>query len=223
MRMSPSFHYLRDIWLPLLQRCGVDASIGLEAWGWFPVGRGSVQVAIRGVRGQTLAPLDLSRRERLLAISGTAVAANLPSHIPQRMAARARELLADLGVTIDIEELTVQAACPGAGLFLTAQYRNLACGFSALGERGKPAEIVADEAVTALRAHHSGPGVVDVHLADQLLVPMAIANGVSRLRVERVTRHLLTNAWVVERFGLARISVEEQGDGGLVSILPQAG
>ena len=78
---------------------------------------------------------------------GRAVAANLPSHIPQRMADRARSLLAQAGIDARIEPLRVRAASPGAGLFLSAEYERVHGGFGALGERGKASEVVAEEAV----------------------------------------------------------------------------
>ncbi len=61
-----------------------------------------------------LKPLELEDRGPLLRIFGRAVAANLPAHISQRMADRARNLLAVLGADLQIEPLRVRAACPGA-------------------------------------------------------------------------------------------------------------
>ena len=110
-----------------------------------------------------------------------------------------------LELPLRIEPRVVRAACAGAGIFLTASYRGIDCGFAALGARGKPAEDVAAEAVESLLAHHRAAGAVDVHLADQLLVVLALADGPSRYTVPQVTRHLTTNAWLVEQFGLAHV------------------
>jgi RNA 3'-terminal phosphate cyclase (ATP) len=74
--------------------------------------------------------LIIARQGPLLRIVGRAVAASLPAHIPQRVADRARSLLAGLGVELPVEPL--RAVCPGAGLFLAAEYTDLSCGFSAL-------------------------------------------------------------------------------------------
>src|SRR6516165_3219646 len=76
-----------------------------------------------------------------------------------------------------IDPLPVRAACPGAGIFLLAEYETLAASFSALGRQGKPSEAVADEAVAALREHHVSKAAVELHLADQLLLPLASATG----------------------------------------------
>lgn len=224
MRWSPPFDYLRDIWLAALHGLGIDAEVKLDAWGWFPIGQGQIRATIRGRGDRIPRPADLLDRGALLEIAGRAVAANLPAHIPQRMADRAGRLLAGLGVPVAIEPLRVRAACAGAGIFLAARYEAIACGFSALGARGKPAELVAEEAVAALVAHRDGGAALDEHLGDQILAPLAVAGGPSRFSVERISRHLETNAWLVERFGLARVGLESKADGtGLVTVTPLDG
>lgn len=225
MAWSPTFDYVRDIWLPLLARLRIEAAVELLAWGWFPVGKGLVRARIRG-RGKAAAalePLELHDRGGLLRISGRAVAANLPSHIPQRMTNRARTLLLPLGVEVVIEEQQVRAACPGAGLFLTSEYDNTKCGFSAIGEVGKPSEQVAEEAAAELRRHHASGAALDRHLGDQILLPLCFAHGPSRFSVQELARHLHTNAWVIEKFGAAAITLRSMPSGiGDVTVVPGA-
>jgi RNA 3'-terminal phosphate cyclase (ATP) len=217
---SPPFDYVRDVWLPMLARLGIEASVTLAAWGWYPVGKGEVCVRIRA-GSATLKPIVIEERGPLLRIVGRAVAANLPAHVPQRMADRARSLLAGLGVGLRIEPLRVRAACPGAGLFLTAEYADLNCGFSALGALGKPAEEVAAEAAEALLRHHASQAALDRHLGDQILAPLCFADGPSRFTVEEITRHLETNTRVIEQFGVARIVAERSStDIGHVTVTP---
>ena len=117
----------------------------------------------------------------------------------------------------------LHAACPGAGLFLTAEYEHVRCGFSALGVRGKPAEEVAEDAAHALLRHRALGAALDQHLADQIVVPLALATERSVFSVERITRHLETNAWVIERFGLADMHFEPNSTGGgIVTVSPVA-
>ena len=223
MAWSPPFDYVRDVWLPMLSRLGVEASVELANWGWYPVGKGEVRARIRGLGGHPamLRPLELEKRGSLRRIFGRAVAANLPAHIPQRMADRARTLLAVLGVDLFIEPLRVHAACPGAGLFLTAEYANLNCGFSAIGAIGKPSEQVAEKAAGALLDHHASGAALDRHLGDQILLPLCFSSDPSRFSVQEITRHLETNAWLIERFGVARVVSESGPSGtGLITLTP---
>jgi len=216
--MSPSYDYVHDVWLPTLARMGVRAELSLVRSGWYPVGRGEVRLRIEGA--EKLLPLRLEHRGPLRAVTGRALAANLPAHICERMAAHARYLLEQAGMAAEIETVVMKAACPGAGLYLTAHYENSLAGFGAQGKRGKPAEQVAEEACFALLQHYRSGAALEQHLADQLILPAALCRGESIFGVERISPHLVTNAWVVERFGLARIDIVPAADGtGFVKIL----
>jgi RNA 3'-terminal phosphate cyclase (ATP) len=81
-------------------------------------------------------------------------------------------------------------------------------GFTSLGELGKPAEQVAEEAVQDLQVYLEAGAAVDRYLADQLVLPLALAEGASCFSTEAVTEHLMTNAWVVNRFLPGRVRVE---------------
>lgn len=213
MAWSPSFHYIRDVWLPTLSRMGVAARTELIRSGWYPAGGGTVRARIEGSGGLPLAPFTLLDRGALQRVRGIALAANLPAHIPQRMTDRAHALLTEAGIPSEIQAQRVRATSPGAGIFLTATYEHSVAGFTALGERGKPSEIVAEEAVAALRAHHESGAAVDRHLADQLILPAALADGETVYMTGSVDRHLESCAWVVEQFGIAKIRIEREKDG----------
>lgn len=201
---SPPFDYVHDVWLPTLARMGARATASLVTSGWYPVGQGEVEVTVTGAGG-ALSPLTVVERGRLHHVSGRAIAASLPAHIAARMANRASACLREVGIEARIEARRLRAACPGAGIFLATTYDSAICGFSALGERGKPAETVAEEAVGAFLSFHRSDAAVDAHLADQMILPMALASGQSKFTTPRLTNHLATNAWVVEQFGVADV------------------
>ena len=84
--------------------------------------------------------------------------------------------------------------------------------FIGLGERGKPAEAVADEAVNELLAFEDAEGAaVDPYSADQLLIPLSLAPGQSEYTVSAVTEHLRTNARTIAAFLDREIRIEEAG------------
>jgi RNA 3'-terminal phosphate cyclase (ATP) len=219
---SPTFEYVHDVWLPALAEMGVEAQIELRRCGFHPVGRGEIHATIRGAAPAGLASLDRRRRGPLLRVGGIAVSHGVPAHVRQRMIARARVLLEAESIPADFESKEVDSACAGVAFFMTAFYESSRAGFGALGERGKPAERVADEAVHALLAFHRSAAAVDMHLADQLLVVAALARSPSVLAVECVTSHLTTNAWVIEQLGLAKVTTTAPDRGPpLVTIDPR--
>ena len=90
-----------------------------------------------------------------------------------------------------------------------AKYENMAASFSGYGRLGKPSEAVADEAVAAFYEHHASDAAVELHLADQLLLPLSLAAGISTFTTPRSTSHLMTNAWNIGQFAIADISIEQ--------------
>jgi RNA 3'-terminal phosphate cyclase (ATP) len=219
---APSISYLEHVFSPTLARMGVGAQVELMRWGFYPAGGGEVQVRIMGWEG-ALRPILLTERGKLQRIWGTAAVTNLPAHIPQRMAARACNVLAEEGLQAQVEPRRLRGVGPGAGIFLFAEYvaspsgEAATAGFTAYGRKGLPAERVAEMACQEILAHHRSGAPVDPHLADQLVLPMALADGESQVRTSQVSQHLLTNVWVVRKF-LAR-DVRVEGELGAPGIL----
>jgi len=215
---APSVDYLKEVFLPTAARMGIRAEIELVAWGFYPVGGGEVQVRIEG-RAGPLAPLRLTERGPLRRVWGFGVAANLPSHIPQRIANRARNVLRGAGLPADVQARRVRSAGPGAAVFLFAEYEGVAAGFAAYGRKGLPSDKVAQAACDELLAHHRTGAPVDPHLADQLVLPAALAQGTSIIVTSAVTGHLLTNLSVVQAFLPVEVEVEgKKGAPGRVTI-----
>lgn len=213
---SPPFPYIEQVLLPLLERMGLGASLTLRRWGYYPKGGGLVEGKIQP---STLHPLILTRRGPLGEIVGISAVAGLPKRVAERQRDQALSRLRPLGVPCRIELESVEARSPGTILFLLVECEGGRAGFSSLGEKGKPAEHVADEACDQVFAYLQRAGVADPHLADQLLLPMALASGSSSVATTRVTEHLLTNQWVVDQFLPGRVRVEgRMGEPGLVSV-----
>jgi len=204
---APSVSYLERVFLPVLAQMGARVEIELARWGFYPAGGGEVRVRIAGgVRA--LSSLQLTERGELRQVWGTAAVTNLPAHIPQRMAARARNVLAEAGLSAHVEPSRLRGDGPGAGIFLFAEYAHAPAGFTAYGRQGLPAERVAEMACEELLAHHRAGCPADPYLADQLVLPLALAEGESWLVTSRISQHLLTNVWVVCQFLARELIVE---------------
>ena len=217
---SPCFHYLDLHWLPLLRRLGIDADLALLLAGFYPQGNGQVRATIRPV--SRIEPLRLPERGALRRIRGISAAANLDMAIAERQRDRALERLRSKHKGVEIELLDLPARTKGTFLLLLAEFKHSTACTVGLGALGKRAEQVADEACLWLEKFLAGTGAVDEYLADQLLLPLAFADGESRFRTAHVTEHLRTNAEVIRAFGVAEIIVEKsQGGSGLVRVGPR--
>lgn len=219
---SPPAPYIAQVYLPILQSMGVQATVEIRAWGWYPRGGGELELQVQGNGGGvgSLKPIQLSERGALRQVKGLAIVTELPSHIPQRMASRAQNLLEQAQLKAQVQPRRERGVGPGAGIFLTAEYEQTQTGFGAVGKIGLPAEEVAAIATQELLAFHQNNAPVDVHLADQLLLPAALAAQPSQYRVTEISTHLLTNAWVIEQFGLAKVAIDQSTQ--LVTVTPSA-
>jgi len=223
---APSVSYLKHVFLPTLEQMGPRAEIELVQWGFYPVGGGTVRVRIAG-RGEAPEPICLTQRGEVERVWGIAAVTNLPSHIPQRMANRAQNVLAGEGLEARVEPRRLRGDGPGAGIFLFVQYEHVVAGFTSYGRKGLPAERVAEAACEDLLAHHRTGAPIEPHLADQLVLAMALAEPVageaqpaeSLLFTSEITQHLLTNTWVVQQFLDCAVSVEgQQGGPGTLTV-----
>ncbi len=205
VRWSPPFHYLEDVFFPVLKVMGVSVQARLERWGWYPKGGGILRVEIKPVN--ELKPISLIDRGVLRKIRGVSATSQLPRRVGDRQKEVAlRKLEKDLKMDAEIEVLhDVPSIGPGSFLFLVAESDGPYGGFSSLGERGKRAEEVAEEVVESLKDYLESDGCIDPYLADQLIPFISLARGHSLFTTTRMTEHLLTNIWVVQHFCSSRI------------------
>jgi len=219
VRWSPCYQYLDWQWAHYLTRCGYRLDLSLERAGFFPQGGGCLQASIHPV-GE-ISSLRLMERGDLRDIRGVSIACNLPQHVSERQRKQALGRLKTLGCGVEIEIDTMSAFNKGSILCLLAEFENGRACYFGLGERGLPAERVADHAVDQLLAFIESDGCVDQYLADQLLLPLAFAEGASEFRTSQISQHLLTNANVIRAFTSAKIELlGEVGESGTVIVEP---
>ncbi|MHB1318466.1 MAG: RNA 3'-terminal phosphate cyclase [Anaerolineae bacterium] len=217
---SPCYQYLTDVYLPLLERIGIECTVELGDWGWFPDGRGTLQATVHAADASRLNALELVRRGALTQVWALSAASNLPAHIIDRQRHQVDARLRSRHIRPKV--LALDAPSPGTGtvVFIAAQYEEITAGFTAFGRIRYPAERVADDAFEAFDAYRQTRAALDPHLADQVIMPLALASGISHLATSQVTAHLQTVAWLVGRFTGREIDVRGQiGSPGEVLIL----
>jgi RNA 3'-terminal phosphate cyclase (ATP) len=216
---SPPYDYLKRVYLPTLARVGVQAKVNIRKWGWYPIGGGEIEATIQGLGRASLAAIDLRQRGALQRVRGLSASSNLPKHIRVRQEGAALQALRSNGVNARIDVVDAPSKGKGTAVFLWADFEHASAGFTSLGELGKPAEQVAEEAAQDLLEFLEADGALERHLADQVVLPMALASGRSSFTTTTVTQHLLTNAWVVNQFFPEHVQVEgREGEAGLCDI-----
>lgn len=207
--MAPPFEHLARAFLPLLARMGARVVAVLERHGFYPAGGGRLRVQVEPAAGGRLAPLELLERGGLRGARARAVVANLPRHIAERELGRVRKTLGVADAALELAE--VESAGPGNVLSLELESDRLTEVVTGFGEKGVRAERVADLAIREAQRYLRSPAPVGEHLADQLLLPLALAGG-GAFRTLRPSSHLRTNVAVVRAFlPSLELRLEERG------------
>lgn len=205
--LAPPVDFLQQAWLPQLRRMGGRVELQLLRHGFVPAGGGELEAFIQP---STLQPLQLEQRGALLGRRAWALSAGLPEHVAERELRRVGNRLDLPWEHLSPVQLDEQYG-PGNVLLLEFVFEHLTELFSAFGQNSLRAEKVADLAIDQARDWLDSDAAVAEHLADQLLLPMALAGG-GRFTTVGMTEHLQSNIAVIEAFLPVRIDCQSLGD-----------
>lgn len=206
---APTFDFLELAYIPLLRRMGATVRLSLERPGFHPAGGGRVVVEVAPC--PALRALELATRGPVTRRSARAMVSMVPTSVALREIATLRRLLS---WSDDVLARPVGVANPiGAGNALVAvvESEHVTEVFSAIGERGISAEDVAGAVARDVQRYLASDVAVFEHLADQLMLPMALGQG-GVFRTVGLTEHARTQRDVLALFTDARIDVDEEGD-----------
>lgn len=204
---APPFDFLASTFLPILERMGVSVDARLERYGFYPGGGGRMTFGI--VPGPALRPLTLLHRG-----STRVHARGLVAALPESIAAREMTIVGErLGLERDLCRIETVDNCVGPGnvLLIVIEGESLTEIVTGFGIKGVSAERVASEACDEAERYLQSDVPVSSHLADQLLIPMALA-GAGSYRTVAPSAHTLSNAAVVRRFLDVPIAIETEAE-----------
>jgi RNA 3'-terminal phosphate cyclase (ATP) len=191
--MAPPFDALDRCFLPLLRRMGAQVSAQLERPGFYPAGGGRFRVQVESV--PSLSRLELLHRGEVRG-SARALVAGLPYEIGKRELGVVRERMGFAPESLQVEQ---PEGFVGNALMIELQSEAATELFTGFGERGVAAEQVAARAVDEAQAYLKADVPVGEHLADQLLLPIALAGG-GAFRTVAPSSHTCTQAETIGLF-----------------------
>jgi len=188
---SPPVDYFKNVTLRALRELGVYAELEVVKRGYYPKGGGFIRTHIKpsNIHGKEFAEV----RENVVGMSHCQ---NLPQHVAKRQADAAKNYLAKRGIKAEINVEVLKGFSTGSGITIWSGYK----GGSALGERGKRAEIVGEEAAKRFYNEFSCDGIFDRHLADQIMPFASVGRGKTSYTTTEVTLHQISNIYVIEQF-----------------------
>ncbi len=202
---APPFDFLAQTFLPLVNRMGANVHAALEQHGFYPAGGGKFRVRIDSA--STLRKIELLERGAITAQTARALVAHLPLDIAERellLLARKLQLPSD---AVRAEKI-VHSRGPGNAVFVAVESNHVTEIFTGFGERGVSAEAVANSVVKQVREYLTAEVVVGEYLADQLLIPMALAGG-GAFSTLPLSKHATTNIEIIKQFLAVDFVVEK--------------
>jgi RNA 3'-terminal phosphate cyclase (ATP) len=202
---SPPFDFLARSFLPLLGRMGAKVQLELASYGFYPRGGGEIRARI--APGERLGAIELPERGARVRGFAEAYVAAIPLHVAQRELQVIGRSLGFAQSDLLLRALPNDVG-PGNAVTITLEHEHVTEVFTGFGEKSVRAEEVAERAAAEARAYLAAGVPVGEHLADQLLLPMALGGGGSFVAA-RATPHLHSNAAVIERFTGRTVTVTQ--------------
>jgi len=161
-------------------------------------------------------PVKLEEAGQVTTMRGISVCTFLKDRrVADRQADAARKYLEARGFQADLE-VVYDASNPlqkGSSIVLWMETNTQArVGSDAIGELRKPSETVGREAAIDLVKGVEAKATVDVHLADMLVPYVALAEGTSKYLTRKITDHLDTNIWLMEKVLDVKFQINKVGD-----------
>jgi RNA 3'-terminal phosphate cyclase (ATP) len=206
--LAPPFDFLEHSFMPLIQRMGPQVELELRTPGFFPAGGGRFHARIEPVK--RLSALHLPERGAIRTRNARVWLSKLSSDIAERQLSTVRDQLRWLTTECAVENVSHPKG-PGNATVLRVHAENVTAVFTGFGERGRSAEEAALEAVEAVKIWIEAEVPVDEYLADQLLLPMALA-GSGSFRTTKPSPHSITNAAIIQRFLTVTIRFEQESE-----------
>lgn len=212
--LAPPVHFLQRAYGRIMEKMGARIEIELLRFGFFPAGGGEVRASVQPCA--RLRPIELlARGERSDGYVESFVAG-----VPAGVAQRELDAIA-LGMGWSGEQLRLRGLPgeqgPGNVLLLTLEHEQVTEVFAAFGEKSITAEAVAKRLLGEVRRYLKSGAAVGEHLADQLLLPMALAGG-GAFTATSISQHALTNADIIARFLPVTIRFEQHQHAALCTV-----
>lgn len=208
---APSELHMEKVLLPILSQMGARVEMTMVRPGYVPRGNGELVISAEPCEG-ALEPFQKTQRGGVAKIRGVSLASHLENEaVARRMAGRSRELLEKEGFDPEIEIVEDStAAQKGAALLLWAETDDgCIIGSDMAGKRGRSSEEIGRRVVETLLADLATGAAVDRFAADQLILFAGLAGGRSRYTVPRLTGHIESNLWLIEKILGAGVRLEQ--------------
>ncbi len=192
---APPFDFLKYCFLPCLTRMGLQIDCELQKYGFYPAGGGKFKIDINPVK--YLKPIIVKEKGKLKRKEVIGIVSQIPIKIAED---EVKIVCSEMDWDINTgKAISVNSSGPGNILFVILEYENYCEVFTGFGQRGVSLKKVASNVIYLVKKYISSDAPVGKYLADQLLIPIALA-GHGAFCTTFLSKHTLTNIDVIKKF-----------------------
>jgi RNA 3'-terminal phosphate cyclase (ATP) len=206
---APSAFHMEQVLFPILKKMGFEAHLKIIRPGYVPEGGGIIEVEVKPLKDK-LKPITLFKQGKVVELTGISLSSHLKKgRVSERMADACNNLLKQKGYKANFDILhDTTALQKGAALFVRVK-TDTECliGSDMAGKLGRSSEKIGRYVAKALLEDLNTAATVDRFLADQLIIYAALADGTSEYIIPKMTDHIQSNLWLVEKIIGAKTTV----------------
>lgn len=207
--MAPPMDFLERVYLPRLKQMGVTIDASLERYGFVPAGGGIIRLEIPG--SQSPQPIEILERGEETGRQIHCLNAKVPDEVARKETNALLNQLGWLENTVFIQS-PENSDCPGNVLAAEISFTHVTERVTAFGSHGKTSNRVAHEVAKMMQNYLGSDAAVGRNLADQLLLPMALAGG-GKIFTSAPSNHVKTNIEVIEQFLPVKFDIQPEQKG----------
>ncbi|NGX48786.1 MAG: RNA 3'-terminal phosphate cyclase [Candidatus Anoxychlamydiales bacterium] len=210
---APAAHHLEHVVLPLLKRMNIDISLKILKPGYVPTGGGRIKLKINPIK-KNMEPICLDEQGSIKNIKGVSLSSNLKDgEVSKRMAISFQKELEKMNIDIKSDiELIYDETADQKGASLTCWIEtdtNSIIGMDVAGKIGRTSENIGKTVAKRLLEDFNSSATVDRYTADQLILYAAIAKGTSKYVIPKMTEHIESNLWLIQKFLNAKYELKD--------------
>ena len=201
---SPTIDYAQIVLREAYARMGINFSIDIIKRGYFPKGGGIVELKVSST--EKINPIVLGKR-KTKNVKVISTFSKLSQGFIKNLIDQIKNKLKENDFTVETQLIEEPAYNAGASLMVCSIDNDSIIGVDSIfNNKTKNFEIDLDKFI-------QNKFSVDEHLADMIVLPASLANGITKFQVKKISKHLETNLYVASKITGCRYGIGKLKDG----------
>jgi len=201
---SPTIDYTQIVLKEAFARMGINFTINMIKRGYYPKGGGIIELEV--TPSEKISPVILNKR-KTKNVKLRCTFSKLPIELINKQVNDIERKLVENDFTVEKQVIEETALDSGASLMIDSIDNDSIIGLDSLfNKKSKKFDLDLEKFI-----HNKYS--VDEHLADMLVLPASLANGMTVFQVDNISKHLETNLFVVSKITGCKYGVGKLRDG----------